>query len=200
MDGYILYYRNGSLATAPTVTTEDGLVITGIVVPTGGNATVIYEVRANEFAPLSADSQILNTVSASGGCIGEEGLSDSATVPTRDEANLTIAKAVCPDVISCGDAVTYTLIIQNTGNTATVATDNVVVSDVFNPVLTNISVTLDGVALAEGTGYTYDAVSGAFATLSGVITVPAATYSTDPVTGAVTTSPGVAVLTVTGTV
>lgn len=60
--------------------------------------------------------------------------------------------------------------------------------------------TLDGATLAEGTGYTYDAVSGAFSTVAGVVTVPEATYTQDPATGTVTTTPGVAVLTVTGTV
>ena len=200
IEGSVLYYRGGVLAEAPAVSTEGGLVISGITVPAGSTSIIIYETRANEFAPLSEQSGIYNTVIASGCCVGEEGLSDSARVPTRNEANLTIAKAVCPDVISCGDIVTYTLIIQNTGNIATVATDNVVVRDVFNPTLSDISVTLNGEPLEEGTGYTYDAASGAFETILGAITVPAASYLRDPETCAVTTTPGVAILTVTGTV
>ena len=62
------------------------------------------------------------------------------------------------------------------------------------------SVTLNGTALAQGTGYTYDETTGAFSTVPGVITVPAATYTQDPVTGIYTGTPGLATLTVTGTI
>ena len=75
-----------------------------------------------------------------------------------------------------------------------------IISDVFNPALTGITVTLDDTVLTEGVGYTYNAATGAFTTLDGVVTVPAATYTADPVTGAISTTPGVAILTVTGTV
>ena len=91
-------------------------------------------------------------------------------------------------------------VVQNLGNTPVVATDGVIISDVFNPVLTGITVTLDGVELDVGTGYTYNVATGEFATVDGVVTVPAATYTQDPTTGAVTTVPGVTVLTVSGTV
>ena len=60
------------------------------------------------------------------------------------------------------------------------------------------SVTLNGVPLAEGTGYTYNAATGTFATVPSIITVPAATVTQDPVTGAWVVTPGSAVLTVTG--
>lgn len=200
IDGSVLYYQNGTPTAPPTVTAGDTLVISDISVPAGGNVTIIYEARANEFAPLNAASSIFNTVVANGGCVGEEDLSDTSEVPTRDEASLTIAKAVCPEVINCGDAVTYTLIIQNTGNTATVATDDVVVRDIFNPILTDISVTLNGEPLSEGAGYSYNETTGEFETAAGAITVPAATYERNPVTGAVTTTPGVAIITVSGVV
>ena len=118
----------------------------------------------------------------------------------REAPELTIAKAVCPAVLSDNDQLTYTIIVQNLGNTPILATDGVVISDTFNPILSNISVTLDGVALDEGTGYTYDTATGAFATADGVVTVPAASYTQDPTTGSIATTPGVTVLTVTGTV
>ncbi len=98
------------------------------------------------------------------------------------------------------EELTYTLIVQNLGNTPINATDGLTVSDTFSPILSNITVTLDGAPLAEGTGYTYDDTTGAFTTLDGAVTVPAATYTQDPVTGAIVTTPGVAVLTITGTV
>ena len=72
------------------------------------------------------------------------------------------------------------------------------VTDIFDPVLTVTSVTLNGTPLTSPDGYTYDEASGSFATVPGVITVPAATYSTDPSTGETTVTPGTAILTVTG--
>lgn len=197
VEGSLLYYVDGVLTEAPEVVATDNLTIGGITVPAGGNATIIYEARANEFAPLGAASAITNTVTADGGvCDGE--LSDSATVNTRDEARLTIAKAICPAVITCSGEVTYTLIVQNTGNIPAVATDNVIIRDTFTPTLSNITVALNGEALEAGVGYTYNEETGEFATTEGAVPVPAATYSRDPVTGIVTTTPGVAVITVNG--
>ena len=103
-------------------------------------------------------------------------------------------------VITDNDQLTYTLIVQNLGNVPIVATDGVIITDVFNPILSNITVVLNGTEIFETTGYTYNTLTGEFATVDGVITVPAATYTQDPITGAITTTPGVTVLTVTGTV
>lgn len=199
IDGSLLYYLNGALQPTPTVSTDNGLEISGINLPGGSSATFVYATRANEFAPLAAGGVITNTVTTDGGVgIGE--LSASATVSVEEAPRLTIAKAVCPAVLSDNGQLTYTLIVQNLGNTEIVATDDVIISDVFNPILSNISVTLNGTALEEGTGYTYNETTGEFATANGTVTVPAATYTVLPGTGAVTTTPGVTVLTVTGTV
>ena len=199
VDGSLLYYLNGELQPAPSVTSVGNLEISGIDLPAGSTATFIYEVRANEFAPLSEGSTIVNTASTNGG-VGVGEISATATVSVGEAPRLTIAKAVCPAVLTDNDQLTYTLIVQNLGNTPIVATDGVVISDVFNPILSNITVLLNGTALAEGTGYTYNSTTGEFATVNGVITVPAATYTQDPTTGAISTTPGVTVLTVTGTV
>ena len=193
VNGSVLYYQNGVLQAAPTVTAGTELVISGITVPANGNVTLVYEATANNFAPLAAGSDITNTVTS-----GDE--SATATVPVREEAELTIAKAICPAVVSDNGELTYTFVIQNSGNLAADAADNVTVSDTFNPALSGITVTLDGNPLALGTGYTYNETTGVFATVPGVITVPAATYTQDPVSGVVTTTPGVAVLTVSGTI
>lgn len=197
VNGSLLYYVNGAISTPPTVTTTDPLVFDGISIPAGGNVTLIYEALANEYAPLAAASAITNTATTAGTV---EPLTASDSVPVRDEAMLSIAKAVSPVTVAGNGEITYTFIIQNSGNTAATATDNVVVTDTFNPILSGISATLDGTPLAEGTGYTYDATTGEFATAIGAITVPAATYTTDPTTGAVITTPGVTTLTVSGTV
>lgn len=198
VQGSVLYYIDGVLQPAPEAEEVDGqLLVRGINVPAGGNVTVIYEARANGFAPLGAAASITNTVTA-GGTSCE--LSDSATVPTRDEPSLTISKSVCPQVVTCSGEVTYTIVVQNSGNTAVVATDNLIVSDLFNPLLSDITVTINGEALADGTGYTYNTETGEFATLPGAVPVPAATFTRDPVTGLITTTPGVAVITVTGNI
>ena len=199
VDGSILYYLNGVLQPAPTVSSTDNLSITGINLPASSTATFIYEARANEAAPISAGSVITNTAMTNGGVgIGE--ISATATVTVEEAPALTIAKAVCPAVLNDNDQLTYTIIVQNLGNTPIVATDGVIISDIFNPILSDITVTLNGVPLEEGTGYTYNAATGEFATLNGVITVPAATYVQDSTNGTVTTTPGVTVLTVTGRV
>ncbi|MBQ8720333.1 MAG: hypothetical protein IJY65_04810 [Clostridia bacterium] len=195
VDGSVLYYQNGVLQPAPTVEAGPPLEISGITVPANGNAIIVYEARANEYAPLSAGSSIYNEAS-----ISTCGLTASAAVGTRDEAILSITKSVCPEVVSCSGEVTYTILLQNTGNTPVVATDDLIVTDTFNPILEDLTVTLDGTELAEGVGYTYDEATGAFATLPGAITVPAATYERDSETGTVTTTPGFAVLTITGNV
>ena len=197
VNGSVLYYQNGVLQPAPTVVAGNTLVISGIDVPAGGNVIILYEVRANSLAPLSAGSSIFNTVSAGGDGVCEE-LTYSAQIPTRDEPLLSIAKAVNPLTLTCGDEVTYTFIIQNAGNTAVVATDDLIVSDTFNPILTSITVSLNGELLNEGTQYTYNEQTGEFTTIGGAIPVPAATFTRDSETGVVTTTPGVAVLTITG--
>ena len=198
-DGSIRYYLNGVLQTAPTVSAGDTLTVSGIDLPATGTATLLYEVRANGFAPIAAGSTITNTASVDGGS-GIGVLTASATVTADEAPQLTIAKAVCPAVVTDNGELTYTLIVQNLGNTPINATDGLTVSDTFSPILDDITVTLDGTPLAEGTGYTYDETTGAFTTLDGAIAVPAATYTQDPETGAIATTPGVTVLTVTGTV
>ena len=199
VDGSLLYYLNGELQASPTVSSVGNLEISGINLPAGTTATFVYEARANEFAPIAEGSVITNTASTNGG-IGVGEISATATVSVNEAPRLTIAKAVCPAVITDNDQLTYTLIVQNLGNTPIVATDGVVISDVFSPILSDITVLLNGTALAEGTGYTYNTATGEFATVNGIITVPAATYTQDPVTGAISTTPGVTTLTVTGTV
>ncbi len=197
--GSMLYYLNGVLQPTPTVTAAGNFEISEINLPAGSTATFIYEAEVNEFAPISAGSVITNTASVNGG-VGVGIITDTAQITIYEEPRLTIAKAVCPAIITDNSEITYTLIVQNLGNTAIVATDGVIVSDVFNPVLSNITVALNGEPLEEGTGYTYDETTGAFATLDGIVTVPAAAYARDTITGAITTTPGVAVITITGTV
>ena len=101
--------------------------------------------------------------------------------------------------IACAIQIVYTFILENTGTTPAVATDNIVVTDTFAPILDPIAVTFNGTAWVAGTNYTYNAATGEFATVAGEITVPAATYTQNP-DGTWTITPGVSTLTVTGTI
>lgn len=193
------YYVNGVLQTTPAVTGDTPLVITGISVPAGGNAILIYEAQINGYAPLGEEASILNTVTLSGGGLSNAITAQETVTPVLGPV-LSITKSLSPTSIPENGQITYTFLIQNTGNEAAEATDNVVMSDTFLPILEGLTATLNGVVLTEGTDYTYDETTGAFATLPGVITVPAATFVQDPTTGLWSTTPGTAVLVVTGTV
>ena len=114
--------------------------------------------------------------------------------------DLSITKTITPAQVADNGRVTYTFLIQNYGNQAISAADSASVTDLFDPILTDLVVTFNGTVLAQGTGYTYDETTGAFSTVPGVITVPAATYTQDPATGIYTGTPGLATLTVTGTI
>ena len=196
--GAILYYVDGVLQPALTPVQTQPLVLQGITVPAGGNAIIVYETEVTDVAALDVDAGITNTATISGGGLLEP-LSDSATVTTADAPLLTITKALSPVAVPENGTLTYTFVIQNFGNTAAIATDDVVVTDNFDPILENLTVTLDGTVLAEGTGYTYNAATGAFSSAPSVITVPAATFVRNA-DGTIAVTPGEAVLTVSGTI
>lgn len=204
---YPLTYENGSAAlfvdgvpqAAPAVTAGPPLVFSGITVPAGGDAVLVYQARANAFADPAVGGTIDNTVTVTG-----DGLSSpvtaTETVTAAAEPVLTITKSITPSQVVDNDRVTYTFIIENTGNEAVVATDDAVITDTFDPILTDLVVTFDGATWTEGVQYNYNEATGLFATVPGQILVPAATYTQDPVTGEYTVTPGVATLVVTGTI
>ncbi len=198
-EGSVRVFVNGALVPAPTVTAGPPLSIPGINVPAGGNVIVVYEAETTEFAPPSAGSTITNTVTAAGDGLAAP-ITASETVTVTSGPNLIISKSLSPTVVSDNSRLTYTFVVQNLGNEDAVATDNVTITDTFNPILTDIVVTLNGAVLTEGTDYTYNEATGEFATAAGLITVPAAVFTQDPVSGEWVTDPGSAVLTVTGTI
>lgn len=193
------YYVNGILQPAPTVeATEAALVISGLNIPAGGNVIIVYEAEANQFAPLDVEGTITNTATISG--IGlSSTITATETVFTEDVPELTITKSVSPVPVSENGILTYTFIIQNSGNTAADVSSNIVITDIFNPILSNLTVTLDGVTL-PATSYTYNETTGEFATVAGSITVPAATYTQSATEGFYIINPGVTTLTISGTV
>ena len=196
--GSVQYYVNGILQTAPTVTAGPPLVISGINVPANGVATVIYVARTNQYAPLGIEDIVTNTAVIAGD--GVTPITVTETVSPESGARLSITKSICPATVTENGTLTYTFTIINTGNTAAVATDNVTVTDTFNPILSNLVVALDGTTWSTPANSTYNGATGEFATVPGQITVPAATYTQDATTGEWIIEPGVAVLTVTGTV
>lgn len=204
---YPLTYENGSATVfvngvpqaAPAVTAGPPLAVSGLNIPAGGDLVLVYQARANQFADPAAGGTIVNTVTVTGDGITTP-ITAAETVTAASAPELTVSKAISPTQVVDNDRVTYTFVIQNTGNEAVVATDNAVITDTFDPILTDLVVTYDGATWTEGVQYTYDAATGLFATLPGAITVPAATYTQDPVTGAYALTPGIATLTVTGTI
>ena len=198
VDGSVRLFVNGIEGTAPVSLAGPPLSFTGIDIPANSNVQIYYEASVNSFAALAEGSTINNTATLNIG--GVTAATASATVTSESDADLTIAKAVCPAVVVNDGQLTYTFVIQNSGNIATIATDDVIVSDIFDPILSNITVIFNGTEWVEGTNYTYNETSGEFTTLPGQITVPAATYTQNPDTGVITITPGVAVISISGTV
>ncbi|MDO5150597.1 MAG: hypothetical protein Q4D76_14600 [Oscillospiraceae bacterium] len=199
VDGSVRYYINGDITASPAVTAGPPLEISGITIPANGNALIIYQADVNAFAPLETASTITNTASITGAGLVNAVMA-TATVTADDSANLSITKSLSPETVTENGELTYTFVIQNTGNTAVTVADNAIVTDTFDPVLNPISVTFNGTAWTAPANYTYDTSTGEFATVAGQITVPAATYTQDSVTGAWITQPGVSTLKITGTV
>ena len=209
LDGVMLYplayvvgtarlIADGALQPAPAVTAGPPLVFTGIAIPAGGSAVLVYEADVTGYAPLAPDSEITNTVTVTGGGVSVP-LTASATVGSLDSAELFISKALSPCVVPANGEITYSFELTNTGNTEAGAADEAVVSDNFDPILTNIAVSFNGAAWTRAVQYSYDEATGAFATLPGQITVPAASY-TQNADGTWTVEPGTATLTVSGTI
>lgn len=197
--GSATLFIDGVLQPDPAVTAGPPLTVSGISVPANGDTVLIYQARTNSFADPTGAGVITNTAIVTG-----DGLSTSViateSISSNPDAVLTITKAISPSQVVDNDRVTYTFVIENSGNRAIIATDSAAVSDTFDPILTDLAVSFNGNTWTEGTQYTYNESTGLFTTLSGQILVPAATYVQDPITGAFTGTPGVVTLTVTGTI
>ena len=193
-----VWFINGTRQADPTASGAP-LAISGLSVPAGGNAVILYEAATTDAAPLAEGSEITNAVTLTGSGIGTP-LTAQATVTVEAQANLRITKSLSPAVVAENGSLTYTFLIQNEGNLPAGADAAVAVTDTFDPILRDLTVTLNDLPLAVTTGYTYDQTTGVFATVAGQITVPAATFSQSTETGDWETVPGEAVLTVTGTV
>ncbi|MBE6653057.1 MAG: hypothetical protein E7610_06555 [Ruminococcaceae bacterium] len=199
VEGSLSYYLDGIRQATPVITGTNPLTVTGVNIPAGGNAFLVYQARVNEFAPPVTGGMITNSAAVTGNYLPAPIIAEK-TVTATGEPFLTVTKALSPSTVSEGDRLTYTFTIQNFGNTPVVATDDASVTDQFDPILSDLVVVFNGATWSEGVEYTYDVTTGSFATVAGNILVPAATYTQNPATGAWSVIPGVSTLVVTGTV
>lgn len=197
-EGSVRYFVNGIPQPAPAAASVYPLTFTGLSVPAGGNAALIYAARVNEYAPLGEGVSVTNTAEING--TGITAVSAFESITPTDGAVLTISKSLSPVAVEENGSVTYTFTIQNSGSEAAGAADDVIFTDTFTPILTGLSVSFNGTPWSQGTDYSYDEASGAFSSLPGQITVPAASFSQDPDTGVWSVQPGISTLTITGNI
>jgi uncharacterized repeat protein (TIGR01451 family) len=198
-DGSVALFTNGVPQAAPTVVAGPPLVFSGITIPAGGDVVIVYQAVANAYANPAVGGVIDNTVTVTGDGLSAP-ITATETISAEAAPVLTISKSITPAQVVDNDRVTYTFVIQNSGNQAVVATDNAAITDTFDPILSALAVTFDGATWTQGLQYNYNGATGLFTTVPGQILVPAATYTQDPATGAYTATPGIATLVVTGTI
>jgi uncharacterized repeat protein (TIGR01451 family) len=182
---------------SPNLTVEQADTIVTFSFPAlaaGATANIIYNAIPNEFASPTSGSLITNEAELTSDAECASGTA-TATVIVADAADVEVVKSMCPNPVTCGESVTYTIRIFNYGNTAA---EDVVLTDTFSPAPSDISVYRNGIIL-DGTDYTY--INGTLTTpvLYGD-TIPPATFIRDPITSVVTTTPSVVEYVITGTI
>ncbi len=190
-------FVGGVPQSTPNISAGPPLTVTGISIPAGTDAVLVYQARVNNFANPAAGGSIVNTATITGGGLTAP-IASAETVAAATAPQLTVEKSISPTQVTDNDRVSYTFVIRNTGNQAVTAADAATIADTFTPALTDLEVTFNGTAWAEGTQYSY--TGNQFTTTPGQIVVPAATYTQDPATGAYTVTPGTATLVITGTI
>ena len=199
VDGSVRLFIEGVLQAAPTVVAGTTLTVSGMTLPANSDMVLVYTARVNELAPLGIGDSIVNTAIVSGNGIPTP-ITVTETVTPTEAPRLSITKSIEPIPVSENGILTYRFVIENFGNVAATEADNVTLSDLFDPILSSVVVSLDGTTLTEGVQYNYNETTGLLTTVPGRITVPAATYDQDISTGVWSVTPGVTVLTVSGRV
>jgi len=186
---------DGSNVTAVTPTSTNPLVIPLVnTLQSGESVTVVYVAQVSAAIADTVET-ITNTATASatqggaGAIITSE--PTSVTITREDFAQIDIVKAVDKAVISSGDTLTYTFVIENSGN---IPATNVVITDTLPEgfAITSIESETDGVVTVyDATDYTVDANNTLVLPVGEkTITVPARDESGN----------GVVTVTITGTV
>ena len=111
--------------------------------PAGGSTVIAYEAEPTAFAPLGAEDSVVNTVTVTGAGLPDAVTATETVSPATGPA-LTISKALSPTEVAANGRLTYTFVIQNTGNAAAEAADSLVVTDTFDPRLSDLTVTRNG--------------------------------------------------------
>ena len=189
------YFRNNVIQPSPTVTSGNTLTVTGFTVPAGGSATFVYETHTNEYTPLQPESIITNIATLTGNLTT---ITAEETISVSAEPDLSISKSISPVPVMENGTVTYTFVIQNTGNTP--VKGGAVITDTFNPIISNITAVFNDTPWVQGVDYSYDQSTGVFISGTDRVTVDAATYSQDSTTGIVNVTPGTSTLVITGTI
>lgn len=150
------------------------------------SVTVLYIAKVNATIGDEVES-ITNTAEAQGegtGC-GSGAVTDesSVTIPREDFAQVDILKAVDKAVISCGDTLTYTFTIENSGN---IEATNVVITDTLPEEFTITAVRSETngiVTVYDPSDYTVGADNTLILPTGGIaITVPPRTEAGNGVT------------------
>ncbi|MBR3971745.1 MAG: DUF11 domain-containing protein [Ruminococcus sp.] len=175
----------------PTDTNPLVIPVADTLLP-GESVIVLYVARVN--ATIEDDvNSITNTATAQGegtACGGGDATDESSvTLPREDFAQVNLLKAVDKAVISCGDTLTYTFSIENSGN---IPATNVVITDTLPEgfVITSVQSVTNGVTTVYDEGdYTVSADNTLILpTGAGVtITVPARTDAGNGLTTVIVT-------------
>ena len=200
----ILAFESSCDETAVAVV-EDGRRVLSDAIASQADLHALYGGVVPEIASrkhVEAIAALTEKALADAGCtrrdIDAVAVTAQAEVTLDPAPRLTIAKSLCPAVITENGQLTYTFTLQNTGAAEAGAEAAIQITDLFDPILRDITVTLNGDAWPQAGNYTYDAATGLFSTAAGQITVPAATFVQDETTGVWTAVPGVTSLAVSG--
>lgn len=147
--------------------------------------------------PSATNSTITNQAVISG--TGISSITVEETISALAEPILNITKSISPVPVTENGALTYTFVIENRGNVPADPVDLIVITDQFNPILSDLTVTFNGTAWAEGTQYTYDQTTGLFTTKLVKHRSCCHIYP-EADTGAWSVIPGTSTLVITGTV
>ena len=182
----------------PSAVADNSVTFTIPTLASDSRAQILYKAIVNSSAPLATGAEITNTVSVFGAGTTTPPVTDSNTVTADNYADVTITKTMTPSTLSDGEALTYTFVISNYGNTEAT---NIVLTDAFDPAPENIVVQVNGETV-DSADYSY---VGGVLTLPAEgsayeLSLPAATITQDSVTGEVSVTPSSLTVTVVGVI
>lgn len=175
----------GATGTPPT------LALLGSIAPTG-NATVSFQVLVGDNIP--SPNPIINSASATYAFTvdpanpnGATGNAESNTTSTQiNEAIVTMQKSATPSFVDTGDIITYTILLQNTGNTDAT---NVIITDAIPAGTTFVNGSLVGATGTPPTLILTDPISANGSTaVSFQVQVGASIPTTNPILNSATST------------